>query len=494
MGMMKFLLPAGTLGPAARDLERTSVAGGQDSMPYPTQVVLEPGQMTVVRAVDESGVLLAPWEINGSGRVMASSATLMERPHPYHLLLELARGKVNQVRAQVSDWVMGGLEMTPALAERIHQATQAFVGAIVNAPDGHSQAQVALAEGYQAAAQLVQTYMDQVYQLRHQRQARFDTVLGCRIGTTIPSERVAGPLTETLNAVSIPFPWKDIEPTEGDYHWDPSDGLVGWAQEQGLRLQGGPLVDFGGTGLPEWVLKRSNDLQSLAGTLADHIQSVVSRYRSQVRVWQVTAASNAQEVLAAGDEELLWLTRHLAEAARQVDSSLEILVGIAQPWGDYLVNQDHTHSPFLFADTLVRSGLRLAGLDLEVAMAVTPRGSYCRDLLEVSRLLDLYALLGLPLHVTLGYPSSDGPDGLADPSLSVSGGNWKGGYSPQVQADWAAAFGGLTLCKPFVRGVQWLHCHDAEPHLAPHCGLVDAKGNPKPALGRLRELRQAHLK
>ena len=39
-------------------------------------------------------------------------------------------------------------------------------------------------------------------------------------------------------------------------------------------------------------------------------------------------------------------------------------------------------------------------------MGVTPRGSYCRDLLETSRILDLYALLGLPLRVTLGYPSS----------------------------------------------------------------------------------------
>ena len=35
---------------------------------------------------------------------------------------------------------------------------------------------------------------------------------------------------------------------------------------------------------------------------------------------------------------------------------------------------------------------------------------------------------------------------------------------------------------------------DAEPHLFPHCGLVDAQGQPRPALARLRALREAHLK
>ena len=52
-----------------------------------------------------------------------------------------------------------------------------------------------------------------------------------------------------------------------------------------------------------------------------------------------------------------------------------------------------------------------------MVMGVTPRGSYCRDLLDASRVLDLYALLGMPLQVTLGYPSAGGADPLADPTL-----------------------------------------------------------------------------
>jgi len=155
---------------------------------------------------------------------------------------------------------------------------------------------------------------------------------------------------------------------------------------------------------------------------------------------------------------------------------------------------DRTHSPFVFADTLIRSGLNLAALDVELVMGVTPRGSYCRDLLEVSRLLDLYALLGVHLRVTLGYPSSGQTDADADPELRVGGGHWGEGFTPEVQAAWAADVTALALCKPYVQGVQWVHLRDAEAHQFPQCGAFDAKDAAKPALQKLRELRETHLK
>ena len=126
-------------------------------------------------------------------------------------------------------------------------------------------------------------------------------------------------------------------------------------------------------------------------------------------------------------------------------------------------------------------------------MGVTPRGSYCRDLLDASRLLDSYALLGTPLQVTLGYPSSDRADALAEPSLKVAGGSWLGGITADGQADWAADFLALALCKPFVRGITWAHLIDAEAHQFPNCGLIDSAGQVKEVLAELRHQRQEHL-
>ncbi len=492
MGTLAFELP-GDLSPddLAR-LRHAYVAGGQDGMPFPTRAVAVPGRLTLTRDADESGSLIAPWSIPNAGRFMVGSATLIERDRPYQLPLELARGKVNQVRSQFSDWQMGGLQTPANLTRQVRNATLAFSKAVTQA--NPEQARQALYLGYQAGEALVQVYVNQLFQMRHVRQPRFDTALGCLLGPAIPSPAAAGELQAACNAVALAFPWPEVEPSEAAYHWEPYDALLDWAQAQGYLVTGGPLIDFSARGLPEWLGLWQRDLSGVAGFMCDYVETVVKRYRGRVRSWQLTAASNLADVLALGEDELLWLTVRLVEAARQVDPSLDVSIGVAQPWGEYLAAQDRIHSPFVFADTLIRSGVHLTALDLELVMGVWPRGSYCRDRLELSRLLDLYSLLGVPLQVTLGYPSAAGPDDRADPGLETGGGAWHEGYSPENQADWTSDYAALALCKPFVRALRWAHLSDAEPHRFPHAGLIDARGNVKPALERLRELRGKHLR
>jgi hypothetical protein len=189
----------------------------------------------------------------------------------------------------------------------------------------------------------------------------------------------------------------------------------------------------------------------------------------------------------------MWLTVKLVQIARQIDPALQFVIGVAQPWGEYLASQERSHSPFLFADTLIRSDLNLAALDIEIAMGLSPRGSYCRDLLDVSRLLDLYSLLGVPLHVTLAYPAANTADIKADPELRVGAGHWRGGFSPEVQADWASSFVPLALCKPSVQAVYWAQYADGMPHQFPHCGMIGNDGEPRPVLEEFRKLRDQHF-
>lgn len=465
-------------------------------MPYPTQVVVENGQIVLSRHVDESGCLLVPWSVNGTGRVMVSSATLMERASPYQLTLELARGKVNQVRGQASDWNMGGLFMPEALTHQIRQSALAFSKAVTRVPDPQAgdEAARALTYGFQAADQLVQAYMSQVFHVRHQRQSHLDTKLVCRVGPGSLEATQEAALVDAFNAVCIPFAWADIEAEEEIFRWDAYDAQVNWAVDLGLPVIGGPLADFTGRGLPHWLWEKDTDLTSICGYLSDFVERAIERYQTVIRTWQITAASNWAGVIALADEELLWLTVRLADVVRKIDPSLEVIVGIAQPWGDYLTQQERSQSPFVFADNLIRTGLKVAALDLEVIMGITPRGSYCRDRLDLSRLLDLYALLGVPLQVTLGYPSSADQDPQGDTDQTAKAGFWRSGFSPETQADWASAFAQLCISKPFVRAVHWAHLADAHPHQFPHCGLLDLQGNAKPALQELSNLRAEHLK
>jgi hypothetical protein len=496
MGTITFQLPADLALDAAAELEHAGMLGGQDNMPDAAQVSVEPGQLVVTRASDESGYVMAPWEIEGAGLVMTATPTVIERPQPYQMQVELARGKVNQVRCQAADWVMGGLQMAPELTELVRDSTRAFARAASYLPtlEAGPHAQESLTLAFQAADQLVQTYVSQVFQVRHTRQPRLETALGCRLGPTVPPEALAAPLLESCNTLCVPFSWREVEPAEADFNWEPYDRVLEWARAQNAHVVGGPLIDFSAGRLPDWLWLWDKDISTLAGMMCDYVKEVVTRYRGRIRTWQVCAASNLTGILSLGEDELLWLTVRLVEEARQADPQLDLIVGIAQPWGEYMTTAERNHSPFVFADTLIRSGLNLAALDLELVMGGLPRGSYCRDTLEVSRLLDLYALLGVPLQVTLGYPAAPGADARADGEAAVSGGRWRDGFTPEVQADWATAFAGLAICKPAVRSVQWVNLTDSAPHQFPHSGLADAQDKPRPVLKRLRELRRKHLR
>lgn len=496
MCTLTFHLPAGLQPEVASELERACLAGGPDNMPYATQASLHtPGQLVLTRQSDESGYLAAPWLVPGVGRLMGTSATLMQRTAPYNLLVELARGKVNQVRCQAADWETGGLQVPASLREHIHRTSLVF-GRAVCGEDLTALAegcQQALGMAYQGASDLVGAYVQQVFHIRHQRHEQLETALSCRLDRSVNTPAVGDHLKRLVNRVSLPLSWHVIEEEETAYRWAVYDELLEWAEANELDVTAGPLIDFSSSQLPSWLWLWNGDLPSMATFMCRFVEATVRRYRARIRRWQLTAGSNWANVLGLTEEELLGLTFRLGEAARGVDPSLELVLGISQPWGEYMIPQDHT-SPFIFADNLIRSGLNLSAINLEIVMGVRSRGSYCRDLLEVSRLLDLYALLGVPLQVTLGYPAGEENDPEADPELTLGAGMWREGYQPGAQRDWAASMGALALCKPFVQAVQWTHFSDAQPHLFPNCGLVDLQGRPRPAMGALLELREQHLR
>jgi hypothetical protein len=511
MGTLTFQLPAGS-GNCARELERACLAGGPDVMPWATNIDCDGGLVHLGKLGDESGYLLSPWDLAPLGKFMILSATLMEGNHPYDYLLELVRGKVNQVRNQAADWSDGGLHISEGLHEQIRQAVRAFgKAALARSPyqgaNGseepadpqafHEQARRALEQAHRTAEELSRTYRDQVFHIRHQREPQLGTTLTCGV-PALP--RAGGPPVEApeafraaFNAVNLPLSWHLIEAEEARYCWEGHDALIDWAEQQGLPVVAGPLIDFSSANLPAWLWTWERDHSSITTFMCRFVTAAVRRYRGRVRQWQLTGGSNWANVLGFSEQELLGLTYRIGDAALQADSSLPVTLGVSQPWGEYLAENARNQSPFIFADTLIRSGLNLAGLDVEVVMGVQPRGSYCRDLLELSRMLDLYALLGLPLQVTLGYPSASGHDPSGDPEMVPAAGRWREGFTPESQADWAEAFAALALCKPYVRSVRWCHWSDAAPHAFPHCGLLDHEGKPKPALARLRGLREHHL-
>jgi GH35 family endo-1,4-beta-xylanase len=445
--------------------------------------------------VTESGSLQIPWPVQGFGTPMLRTATLAQRATPYWLPLELARGKLDQVRNQLANWQSIGLKVEAALHEELGEAHRRFYRAATSSREdqGNARAQEALAAALRVGENLVGHYGRQVLALRHQQYARLVTLWGCQLGDVGPDATWSKTIPAAFNSVRVPMNWRHIEPEEGQYQWDVYDRQVKWCRQHRLVMRGGPLVLLGSEGLPDWLWLWEQDAANLLSCMSDFVETAVSRYQSRIRIWEVTARTNTSDSLSLSEEQRLRLTVQMLEVARQVDPEARFLIRLDQPWGEYVATGEHDLSPLHFADTLLRAGLGLTAVDLEINFGYASPGSWPRDLLEFSRLLDQWSYLGIPLYVTLAVPSGEGPDPRATGSTIALRDAWSRPWDEAAQNEWIERYLPLILAKPAVQAVTWCHFSDADPHELPHAGLVRADGTAKPALHTLAKFRKEHL-
>ncbi|MEX0703651.1 MAG: endo-1,4-beta-xylanase [Planctomycetales bacterium] len=489
---MRFTI-AGDERPAA---ERAFISGA-DGRIHPTRVELDNGLLACKRSISDSGRLHVSWPVAGFGRPLSSTTSLPERDEPYLLALELARGKISRLRDQASAWELSGMR-TPATfqtAEREAYRLFAQAAACQCRPEESDRlAQGALVRAYEAAEALARTYAEQRLAARRRRSATLPALLGCELGPELVGGALGERFLELFTAGTVPIRWHDVEPVEGDYRWEPFDALVEWGLSNRLVLSGGPLLDFGLDGLPEWLARWSHDFYNMQSFLCDFVETAVSRYVGRIRHWVVSAAGNTGGGLGLTEENRLALVAKTLEAVRQVDEENQLVIRVAQPGGEYLGRGRHRLSPLQFVDALLRSGVGLAGVELEIAIGYRPDGSACRDPVDFSQLIDHWSLLGVPVHVVLAFPSATDPDPRGDAAIEVEQDCWKEPWSEAAQAAWIDLYLPLLMAKQSVAGIFWSNFSDAAPHRFPHAGLVDARGAPKAAFQRIADYRRAYWK
>ena len=80
-----------------------------EQIPWVSRAQFQNGVLSLSRNESDSGCLCIPFPIEGRGEVALATGTLMERFAPYHLTVELARGKINQLRTQIVEWQALGM-------------------------------------------------------------------------------------------------------------------------------------------------------------------------------------------------------------------------------------------------------------------------------------------------------------------------------------------------------------------------------------------------
>jgi hypothetical protein len=495
MGVLKFQVTSPDLASRLPDLRKAYVTG-LDRTPSRLAVEFRQGLMVCHRESSESGRLFVPWPVPGHGVPVVGTATLAERRDPYNLSVELARGKLNEVRNQLADWKQMGLRNPPELEELLTRGQSSFIRAALAAeqPDeSYAAAQDSLANTWSAGELLLEAYTAQVLQTRLSASAKLPTQLGGVLEGDPRPAPWAGAWTSAFNSARVGVPWKTLAPSEGQYQWDEFDAQLAWCRKSQIPVQAGPLLEFRPASLPDWIWLWEGDFETILGLVVDLVRNAVQRYKGRVPVWHLVHRPASSDVLGLSEEEQIRITARAIQVARQADPSAQFTIGLERPWAEWMGSSPFQLGPLHLADYLVRADLGLAGIALEIAPGYSAPGSHLRDLFDFSKLLDLYALLNLPLYIWMAFPSSADPDPTADPAVRIESAQWPEPPDEAVQAGWAAKWMALAVAKPYVRSVSWSQVSDATPHLFPHAGLFRPDNTPKPLFHWLQEFRRELL-
>ena len=461
---------------------------GYEELPWFGHVFVSNDQVVVERAEHESGAVCVPWEVAGRGELLLATATLMERDQPYLLEVELARGMINRLRNQMAGWELLGLVVPKALRDEIQTATSQFTRALARMSDTREAAKLAteaIALGVAAAEGLAAVYAEQAMQIRIGHQGHHNTLWGVDLGSKLPSEEVREHVARAFNLVSLPMRWRDVEASEGQRHWQTTDAQLKWAQSAGLKVMGGPLLEFDERRVPDWTYLWEGDFDTLSTFMIAHVRSVVSRYKGKVQLWHVSSRMNRTSVLSLEDDERLQIVATAIRTVRQLDQRTPIVVSFDQPFAEYMATRNTELAPLHFADALVRADLGIAGLGLELNLGPQPRATSHRTPLAFSRLIDQWSLFELPLVilVTSGSKSDRLPGDQGSPTEG----------SPLLErSTWIERYLPVVLAKNCVQVVVWNQLSDLEAEF-PQAGLFDEQDQPKPALESLAALHARYL-
>jgi GH35 family endo-1,4-beta-xylanase len=314
-------------------------------------------------------------------------------------------------------------------------------------------------------------------------------LFGCNFfGYPEQGEAYAEKFAALFNFATLPLYWRGFEPEEGKPQFGPVDTRLARLERASITAKGHPLCWFHEAGCPTWMQGRSFD-QWREGHRR-RITEIVNRYRDRIRVYDViNEAHDWGNEPQFSQDQLLEMTRLAADATHAADPKAVRVVNNCCLFGEY-VAEGRTYkgkqprplrTPLQYLRAVLKANVDFDAVGLQVYYPE-------HDLFEITRMLDRFAALGKPLHVTeLGVSSRADTDEQSmgkEPSHCY----WHAPWSESIQADWVEQFYTLCYAHPAVKAVTWWDFSDAGGHFWPHGGFVRPDGQPKESYRRLQRL------
>ena len=257
MGVMRFLVQPAE---AAMNWPESTSAyiTALDGRVFQGRAELSGNVLSCTRASSESGKLHVAWPIPGLGRPVLTTASLPESEQPYLLTLELARGRIGELRDQAFQWQFAGMVISPEYTDLMKSAFTDFSKASASRSEPLAASQLA----HEARARRVvpakswlgPTRCNASKAARRRRRIR----PRCSAARSTPeclTEPLKRSFFQTFSAAAVPIEWSRVEPTEGTYDWQPLDTLVDACLRRRCVVRGGPLLDLSPAGLPTWLCR-----------------------------------------------------------------------------------------------------------------------------------------------------------------------------------------------------------------------------------------------
>ena len=424
------------------------------------------------------------FDTGACGKMALQTCLLPDRDRPYQLTVELARHRIAIFLAKSEEWQMLDLsEEHPAMIlwESARQLlTQALVASDEALADGY--ARQALVKGIEASERLAMAHAEILLHRRYQSKPASSATFGVRLHPSKHSAALEGLLQKQFDLVAMPMRWPVLAPAKGVYDWGQTDTWMGWAQDNKIKVVAGPLIDFNAGALPQWVQDVSGDPEHVSDLAYEHVEQIVARYGDVIGMYCTTSGINTNAVCRMNRRQMIALERSLAVLVRQGKRGRRVMIEMAQPFGDYLYKDDSAVSPFIYLEQLSQEGIRLDAIGLRLLFGESTGGMVTRDIMQISRLLDRFFILELPLLLTnVGVPCEQ-----RDPD----GGWWHEQWSSKNQAKWASRLIHLALSRPYIESVFWTDLFDHDGTKPATGGLLSSAGKPKHVVQKILSIRK----
>lgn len=475
--------------------EKLNLAGaylvGSDDVPLRAEITFKSGLISCKKRSPGPAGLAIPWNVPGFGMILLETVRLLERAQPYLLTVELARGRLLRINQKLEEWGLIDYEGTEAIMQKVREGRELLIQSLqANSPTEASEfGNRSLAAAAEAAEEVARFHAEMMLPRRKQSGLP-RRLFGCAVSTESPLELCQRRLSGFFDFVTVPFVWREIEPKEQTFNWKPLDVWVEALVRAKLPIKGSSLLSFSDRNVPAWLYTWEHDFDTIRDLAFEHARRVINRYGQYIQTWDVISGIHAAGAFAFNFEQLMELTRMTAALAKQAAPRGTAIINLVAPWGEYYARNQRTIPPMLYAEMAVQSGINFDAFGLQFLFGPAVEGMYVRDIFQISSMLDQFAKMSKPVHVTgIQVPSGagtavDGPGGA-----KLEGGFWHTPWTEEVQANWLKEFVLVALSKPFVDSVAWDLVHDQPGQMVPSGGLLRSDLSPKQAFQQFVKLR-----